>query len=86
MSDERFKGLMVKRPCIGCIYFAQCGSTTRTEKCYGRVTKSEKDPLITVSPHGQDCRTCVQDCQFIGCYMPNIRRCSGYIPTEENET
>lgn len=42
MSDQRFKGLLTKHPCIGCIYFAQCGSTTRTEKCYGRVTKSEK--------------------------------------------
>ena len=32
----------VKHPCIGCIYFAACGSTTRTEPCAGRVTKSEK--------------------------------------------
>lgn len=38
-----------------------------------------------LSPHGQDCRTCVQDCQFIGCYMPNILRCSGYISAEEGE-
>ncbi len=42
MGDERFKALMAKRPCIGCIYFAQCGSTTRTEPCEGRMTKSEK--------------------------------------------
>lgn len=46
MSDERFKGLMIKHPCIGCIYFAKCGSTTRTEKCYGRVTKSEKAKVL----------------------------------------
>ena len=32
----------VKKPCIGCIYFAACGSTTRTMPCKGRVTKSEK--------------------------------------------
>lgn len=42
MVNKRFKSLLVKWPCIGCIYFAQCGSTTRTEKCYGRVTKNEK--------------------------------------------
>ncbi len=42
MSDERFEGLLVEHPCIGCIYFAQCGSMTSTEKSYGRVTKSEK--------------------------------------------
>lgn len=32
----------VKKPCIGCIYFKVCGSTTRTEPCKGRETKSEK--------------------------------------------
>jgi len=29
----------VKRPCIGCVYFPYCGSTTRTAPCKGRVTK-----------------------------------------------
>lgn len=29
-------------PCVGCIYYKECGSTTRTEKCEGRVTKSQK--------------------------------------------
>lgn len=29
----------VKHPCIGCIYFRVCGSTTRTEPCEGRQTK-----------------------------------------------
>lgn len=33
---------MAKKPCIGCIYFDACGSTTRTEHCNGRQTKSEK--------------------------------------------
>ena len=32
----------VKKPCIGCIYFAACGSTTRTMPCKGRITKSRK--------------------------------------------
>ena len=32
----------VIHPCIGCIYFAQCGICTRTAPCAGRVTKSEK--------------------------------------------
>ncbi len=31
----------VKKPCIGCIYFPQCGSTTRTAHCDGRKTKRE---------------------------------------------
>ena len=31
----------VKRPCIGCIYFAACGETTRTMPCAGRITKTE---------------------------------------------
>ena len=30
-----------------------------------------------------DCRTCVQDCQFIGCDMPRKKNCDGYIPAEE---
>lgn len=33
----------VKKPCIGCIYFKACGSTTRTEPCAGRVTKRQKE-------------------------------------------
>ena len=32
----------VKKPCINCVYFATCGSTTRTEQCNGRQTKSDK--------------------------------------------
>ena len=31
-----------KRPCINCVYFKVCGSTTRTEPCKGRQTKSER--------------------------------------------
>ena len=34
--------MAVKKPCIGCIYFESCGSTTRTEPCKGRMTKREK--------------------------------------------
>ena len=32
----------VTHPCINCIYFKACGSTTRTMPCEGRMTKSEK--------------------------------------------
>lgn len=32
----------VKHPCQGCVYFAACGNTNRTEPCEGRQTKSEK--------------------------------------------
>ena len=31
----------VKKPCIGCVYFNACGSTTRVEPCKGRKTKRE---------------------------------------------
>lgn len=31
----------VQRPCIGCVYYAACGSTTRTMPCDGRKTKRE---------------------------------------------
>ena len=34
---------MVKKPCIGCVYFDSCGSTTRTVPCDGRKTKSEQE-------------------------------------------
>ena len=37
----RSAGQFVKKPCIGCVYFKQCGSTTRTAKCDGRKTKKE---------------------------------------------
>ena len=33
----------VNKPCIGCIYYKACGSTTRTMPCDGRITKSEKN-------------------------------------------
>ena len=33
---------MAKYPCKNCIYFNACGETTRTQKCDGRITKSEK--------------------------------------------
>ena len=32
----------MKYPCRNCIYFNECGSNVRTEKCYGRVTKTQK--------------------------------------------
>lgn len=34
--------MMPKKPCVGCVYFNVCGSTTRTEKCDGRKTKTEQ--------------------------------------------
>ena len=34
--------MAVKKPCIGCIYFEVCGSSTRTDPCDGRKTKREK--------------------------------------------
>lgn len=33
----------VQKPCIGCIYYKVCGSTSRTEPCSGRMTKREKE-------------------------------------------
>lgn len=32
---------MPQHPCIGCVYFKECGETNRTMPCYGRKTKSE---------------------------------------------
>lgn len=34
--------MSAQHPCIGCIYFKECGSSTRTEECKGRTTKSQK--------------------------------------------
>ena len=36
------KRKQVKKPCVGCVYFKECGNTNRTMPCNGRVTKSEK--------------------------------------------
>ena len=37
------KGMtQVKYPCKNCVYFDVCGSNTRTKKCEGRKTKTEK--------------------------------------------
>jgi len=41
MKDRRLEN-MPQKPCIGCIYFNACGSTSRTAPCNGRITKSEK--------------------------------------------
>lgn len=32
----------VKYPCRNCVYFATCGDNMRTERCKGRMTKSEQ--------------------------------------------
>lgn len=32
----------VKHPCQGCVYFAACGESTRTNPCAGRKTKRGK--------------------------------------------
>jgi len=32
----------VQKPCVGCVYYTACGSTTRTMPCDGRMTKSER--------------------------------------------
>lgn len=37
---------MIKKSCIGCIYFNVCGETTRTMPCEGRKTKSETEKVI----------------------------------------
>ena len=29
-------------PCQGCVYYKACGESTRTEPCYGRITKRER--------------------------------------------
>lgn len=42
MKTNRIKSLLVARPCINCIYYSNCGSTTRTEPCAGRMTKTDK--------------------------------------------
>ena len=34
--------MSVKKPCIGCIYFDACGSSTRTKHCAGRKTERER--------------------------------------------
>ena len=31
----------VQKPCVGCVYYVTCGSSTRTMPCNGRKTKSE---------------------------------------------
>lgn len=33
------------KTCIGCVYFKACGSSTRTEPCNGRMTKSQRKKL-----------------------------------------
>lgn len=37
---KAISGTQVKYPCRNCIYFKQCGSSTRTEQCKGRTTKT----------------------------------------------
>lgn len=32
----------VQRPCLGCIYYGVCGSSTRTAHCDGRKTKKQQ--------------------------------------------
>ena len=32
----------VKHPCVGCVYFKECGNTNRTMPCNGRITKSQR--------------------------------------------
>ena len=33
----------MKSPCIGCVYFETCGSTTRTKPCNGKITKGDNN-------------------------------------------
>ncbi len=35
------KPARVQKPCIGCVYYPVCGSSTRTTPCEGRKTKRE---------------------------------------------
>ena len=32
----------VKYPCRGCVYYDECGESTRTMYCAGRMTKSQR--------------------------------------------
>lgn len=40
-KNARELKFMPKRPCVSCIYYDTCGSTARTEPCYGKVNMSE---------------------------------------------
>ena len=37
-----FLGKQLERVCENCVYFSACGDSTRTEKCDGRKTKTER--------------------------------------------
>ena len=41
-SEDKEGTEVPKKPCIGCVYYDVCGSTTRTEPCAGRKTKREQ--------------------------------------------
>lgn len=45
-QNAREPKFMPKRPCVSCIYYDACGSTARTEPCYGRVTLSEHNKSL----------------------------------------
>lgn len=36
----------VKKPCVGCVYYGECGNTNRTMPCDGRETKTEREKLL----------------------------------------
>lgn len=38
--ERKMCSKMPLKPCVNCKYFNECGSTARTEPCYGRETKS----------------------------------------------
>lgn len=33
---------MIKKPCLNCIYYKECGESIRTMPCKGRTTKTDK--------------------------------------------
>ena len=39
---EKPEKVMPKHPCQGCVYYKACGESTRTDPCYGRMTKRER--------------------------------------------
>lgn len=55
---------MCQHPCIGCVYFKECGNTNRTMPCEGRMTKMDKkrrDDLIAEGEREQARRAFYED-------------------------
>ena len=53
MREDRWKGLIENRSCIGCVFYAVCGDLTRRDPCPKRMSTMDLREMGEIAANGK---------------------------------